>query len=513
MKFDRIVVFGDFHSDLDIMLASMADKGLVRYDSNLDDVITLIAECVNESVAPTLEAMVIPQEQPIRVVFLGDFLDRYNFGYHIIQFLDKIRWENFKIYPIFFLGNHDLLNFHFFINPLKLSDIYLGSGHSKRAVVDYINRMGIKKSLESFRALHADEIIEKQLQFYKTGAFEYQNADYTLRYQYPRDFSFLGECNISCEDYTSCYNQIVTKLGLPQEKLLEKDMINSGDDLGYVLFKLLGEINPDKNHWWNLSHAPGDENRYNWDTTYLNLFFTEIDEKNKKFIPVDWRIISLVWRHHYGHFFRRTHLLHNEGTTVFVHGGISPLAMLDPLLFGNLYDSRYEQFHPLRSEYKRDFSLEKLVNRSNRLLAQLIENALNDYSFRRMNGTEVVDQIGYWRGVASGFPTFGGPIWSDFEYLQSNLKKYEKLQLLYKAFKESTGIERIICGHTHFEILDKPEIRFLKISELENIGLEYLCVDNSCSRGYRHDDPVLNGIEIDQDGKIHEPGKVLSSSW
>ncbi|MEN8220194.1 MAG: metallophosphoesterase [Pseudomonadota bacterium] len=516
IKFERIVVFGDLHGDLDIMLASLSEKGLVRYDRDLDSAIKLITECVNESFAPTLEAMVIPQKTPVRVIFMGDFLDRYHFGYHIIQFLDKIRWENFRIYPIFLMGNHDLLNFHFFVNPFEVSEIYQGCGHSKDETVSYITSMGVDKSLESFKALHADEIVNRQIQFYKTGALEYQEDGYSLRYQYPCDLSSLAEIRFTGKDYTSCYNQIVTKLGFAQEKLLENDSLRRSEELGFVLPKLFGKFIATKKemaqrNWWSLSYDPkARHDGYSSEISNFNLFIKKVDEDNNEIIPVDWRIISLVWRHHYGNFFRRTRLLHHESTTVFAHGGISPLAMVDPFVFGSLYDPRSEKFKSLKSKYESDLSLEKVINRSNRLMAQILENALNDYSFRRMNGAEIVDQIGFWRGSTRGFPIFGGPIWSDFEYLHSCVKKDERLLQLYKNFKEATGIERIICGHTHF--MDKPEIRFQGMSELKALGLEYLCVDNSCSRAYRME-PVLNGIEIDPDGNILGQGSFFSSPW
>jgi hypothetical protein len=506
MKFDRIVVFGDFHGDLDIMLASLSEKGLIRYDRELEGVIKLITERVNES---SLEAMVIPQEPPVRVVFLGDFLDRYHFGYHIIQFLDKIRWENFGIYPIFFMGNHDFINFHFFLNPFEVSEIYQGSGHSKGDTISYINNMGLNKSLESFKALHGDEIVKKQIEFYETGTLEYQEACYSLRYQYPCDLSPLAKYRQTGDDYISYYNQIVTKLGLPPSLLLEKEIIvKSPEELARPLFKLLGKLFAEKaqRNWWDIYHDPNDwENDYKWEILKFNLF---TDEDKGEIIPVDWRVISLVWRHHYGNFFRRTRLLHNEGTTLFAHGGISPLAMWDPLVFGNLYDPRDDTFKPLQDEK----DLSQVVKRSNRLMAQIVENALNDYSFRRMNGAEIMDQIGTWRGMANGFPTFGGPIWCDFDFLQENVKKHKKLRRLYKNFKKATGIERIICGHTPFQFKDKPELRFMMSSELQALGLEYLSVDNGCSIAYRQE-LVLNGIEIDRDGKILDPGKVVRSPW
>ncbi len=287
MKFDRIVVFGDFHGDLDTMLNSMAKKGLIRYDGEIKAVIKLISE--NE-----FEAMVIPQAQPVRMIFLGDYLDRYHFGYHIIQFLDKIRWEEFGIHPIFFMGNHDLINFHFFLNPFEISEIYHGCGHSKCDTLSYINNMGLHDSLESFKALHGDEIVKKQIEFYETGRIEYQDDFYTLRYEYPQDMSPLAEYrHYTGDDYSNYYNQD------------------------------------------------------------------------------------------------------------------------------------------------------------------------------------------------------------------------ERIRLLYKRFKEATGIERVICGHTPFKFEDKPEIRFLMSRELQAIGLEYLCIDNACSIAYS-EDTRLNGIEIDRDGKILDMGEIFT---
>ncbi len=516
MAFNRIITFGDFHGDLDILLASLAEKGLIRYEQKQDDIVEQIKAGLNDAFVPSLEAIIIPQSQPVRVVFLGDFLDRYHFGYHIIQFLQKIRWETFEIYPIFILSNHDLLNFHFFINPFELPEIYYGSGHSKSDTISYIKQMGINQSLDSFKALHGDEIVKLQQRFYETGKLEYQEAGYTLLYQYPCDLSPLAQPRIyQTGSYQIEYNNLVKALGLGSEKCLKEEKTSSVVKLTDSLFNLLGELTAEKEprNWWDLSHNQDAwENDYQGTLSHFNLFIKKIDENNVEIFLVDWRVISLIWRHHYGHFFRRIQLLHNEGSTLFVHGGISPLAMMDPLVFGNLYDPRHDTFKALRAKYKRDLSLEKVINRSNRLVAQIMENALNDYSFRRMNGLEVIDQMGYWRGVAEGFPTFGGPVWSDFDYLRQNLKQHERLKVLYQAFKEATGIERIICGHTQFHLRDKPDVRYLMISELQFCGLEYLCVDNACSRGYR-DEPILNGIEIDQEGKIQSLGEVASSSW
>jgi len=517
MEFSRIVVFGDLHGDLDIILASLSERGLVRYEGELDKVIELLKACLNKSESPELEAIVIPQAQPVRVIFLGDFLDRYHFGYHIIQFLSKIRWETFGIYPIFMLGNHDLLNVHFFTNPFETHEIYNGCGHTKSETISYIENMGIEKSLESFKALHCDEILNLQTRFYETGMLQHQEVGYSVQYQYSSDLSFLVKHSHGNDSYTGYYNQMVDLMGFDSEKHLEDDRIKSAAGLGHVLFKRLREFTADKEprNWWILSQGSDDDgyDNYRWEMAKINLLTLEEAEEKITILPIDWRVISLIWRHHYGNFFRRTRLLHTEGNTLFVHGGLSPLAMQDPLVFGNIYDPRQDTFEELRDEYQYDLSLEKLINRSNRLVSQVLENALNDYSFSRMSGMEVVDQMGYWRGVAQGYPTFGGPIWCDFEYIQDSMCKHERIQQLYQAFKKATGIDRIICGHTQFKVMDKPEIRYRKSSEFQDLlGIEYICVDNACSRGYRYDEPVLNGIEIDKDGQIQGVGEIKSSS-
>jgi len=81
-----------------------------------------------------------------------------------------------------------------------------------------------------------------------------------------------------------------------------------------------------------------------------------------------------------------------------------------------------------------------------------------------------------------------------------------KLLEFYKKFCETYGIKRIICGHTPlFSFEDHPGPRMRKIKTLEEkTGLQYICIDNGCSRGYRRDKPVLNGIEIDKAGVITE---------
>ncbi len=509
MKFERTVVFGDLHGDLDAMLASMAEKGLVRYDGEPDSVM----EQLEEGLFSSLEAMVLPQEPPVRVVFLGDFLDRYHFGYHIMRFLDRIRWENFGIHPIFLLGNHDLLNFHFFVNPFELPGIYAECGHRRSETVSYINGMGIDKSLASFKALHADEIAAVQTRFYETGAFQQQETGYTLQFHYPRDLSSLVEHRLADRGYSEYYFKIAAELDVEPDKALKEDTIDGPDILAYCLFRLLGEAtaagDEHQRNWWDIRE--GRKNDYSRSLSNFNLFTRTADEERSEILPVDWRIISSIWRCHYGNFFRRMRLLHNEGSTLFVHGGISPLAMMDPLAFGNIYDPSKDNFRPLSSQYEYEMSLEKLVKRSNRLMAQVVENALNDYSFKRMNGMELVDQIGYWRGVGHGFPSFGGLVWSDFEYIRRRIGEHERLRQLYRDFKEATGIERIVCGHTHFQLRDKPEVRYLMIGEFQKLGLEYLCIDNACSRAYR-EEPVLNGIEIDREGRILGAGEVCSSS-
>lgn len=515
---DMTFVFSDFHGDLDTMAKSFAVKGLMTYDGNEEKLIQAIKAGVGSggNHGVSLEKSIIRQKKPVRLFFLGDCLDRCNYGYHIIQFFTKVRWEQFNIHPVFLLGNHDLLNVLFFLNPFKLYRFYRGNGPSYSKVLEYIRSMGLDKSLRGFIDLHRDEIMDLQKQFYREGRIEvsqgHPSTSAILRYG--RDYSFFHKLGpVDSKKEWESVSKLREILGIERDE----DEIDDESEYrkwypegSYVDTMLKAYVPPDgENHWWTL--IPGrlrDEEEDEGDMSYgeiadFNILRRKVDKDRVEILPIDWRVISVVWRKHYGDYFRRVKYVYLDGSTIFVHGGISVLSMMDPLVFGNLY-------FPVERKFRkpdRYMNLEIQAKRSNRLVSQVLRNALNDYSFEDMCGAEVIDLMGWWRGSHAGFPQFGGPLWSDFEYLDNCLKDEEMREGLlefYRKFSETYGIKRIICGHTPFYTFGEEAGPLLKRNEdLEKeLGLEYICVDNGCSRAYRYKRPVPNGIVIDSEGKI-----------
>jgi hypothetical protein len=517
INYERTLVFSDFHGDLDIMAKSFAAKDLMTYDGNVEELINTIKKHVKSRYSLSLEKLMIKQKKPVRLFFLGDCLDRYTYGCYIVQFFIKIRWERFNIYPIFLLGNHDLLNFLFMVNPFKIYKIHHGSGHSYSEVVEYIERMGIDKSIENFIDLHGDELINLQKKFYREGKIDFLQEHHSTTMKYNRNYSSLANVGVvNSQRERECLRRIQDALGLEisvedEENQYKRSWRERRRDIAYEIRILLHQVhdgikNAGKN-WWDI--RPPDIHEKTRYMSYGDLEDLNIIKRNKskhqvEILPVDWRVISMVWRKHYGIYFRKLKHLFLENSTIYVHGGISLLSMMDPMILGNLYS-------PLDSMFRkpdRFMDLGIQVERSNRLVSQILKNALNDYSFEDMSGAEVIDLMGFWRGCCPGFPQFGGPLWADFEYLELCLKSEDtevKLLEFYKKFCETYGIKRIICGHTpFFSFGDHPGPRMKKIKTLEEkIGLQYICIDNGCSRAYRRDKPVVNGIEIDTAGGVN----------
>ncbi len=510
---DKTFVFSDFHGDVDIMAKSFAVKGLIAYDEDADTLIQSIEAHVDGNHGISLEDMVIRQKKPVRLFFLGDCLDRCRYGYHIIQFFTKIRWEQFNIFPVFLLGNHDLLNVLFFINPFKLYRFYRGNGPSYSKVLEYIRSMGLEQSLRGFIDLHGEEIMALQRQFYREGRLEvsqgHPSTSTVLRYG--RDYSFFDKLgSIDSKKEWESVSMLRDALGIEkdEDEIDDASEYRKWDPEGsYVDTMLKAYIPPDgENYWWNL--VPGgvrdeeDENMSYGKIRDINILRRKVNDDEIEILPIDWRVISVVWRKHYGDYFRRVKYLYLEGPTIFVHGGISVLSMMDPLVFGNMY-------FPIEGKFRKPdrwMNLEIQAKRSNRLVSQVLRNALNDYSFEDMCGAEVLDLMGWWRGSHAGFPQFGGPLWSDFEYLESCMEDEELREGLldfYRKFSETYGIKRIICGHTPFYTFGEEAGPLSKRCEdLEKeLGLEYICVDNGCSRAYRYKRPVPNGIVLKESGK------------
>lgn len=514
INFDKTFVFTDFHGDLDIMAKSFAVKGLMTYDGNEEKLIQAIKAQVGGNHGGLLEKLIIRQKKPVRLFFLGDCLDRCNYGYHIIQFFTKIRWEQFNIHPVFLLGNHDLLNLLFFINPFKLYRFYRGNGPSYSTVLEYIRSMGLDKSLKGFIDLHCDEIMDLQKQFYREGRIEvwqgHPSTSTVLRYG--RDYSFFDKLgSVDSKKEWESVSKLRDALGIERDEDEiddESEYRKWAPEGSYVDTMLKAYVPPDgENYWWSL--IPGrvrdedDEDMSYGEIADFNVLRREVGDGRVEILPVDWRVISVVWRNHYGDYFRRVKYLYIDGSTIFAHGGISVLSMMDPLVFGNMY-------LPVEGKFRkpdRMMNLEIQAKRSNRLVSQVLRSALNDYSFEDMCGAEVIDLMGWWRGSHAGFPQFGGPLWSDFEYLENCMRDEdlrEGVLDFYRKFTETYGIKRIICGHTPFYTFGEeagPLSRRCEDLETE-LGLEYICVDNGCSRAYRYKRPVPNGIVISSEGKI-----------
>ncbi|MCP5107536.1 MAG: hypothetical protein GY950_29380, partial [bacterium] len=510
---DKTFVFTDFHGDLDIMARSFADKGLMAYDGNLETLIKAINVHIPDKHAHVLERSILRQAKPVRLFFLGDCLDRYTYGFHIIQFFSKIRWERFNIFPVFLLGNHDLLNFFFLSNPYKFYRVYHGNGPSYSRVSEYIRSMGMDLSLKGFVQLHGQEILELQKQFYREGRLEFSfpGSATTVTLTYQRDYSFMDKLGLTDADKEwECigrFRDILVKAGIEVEEDHDKEKddekaYNSWHPKGSFVDCMLTGLLPldGGTDWWSIRPGRDDMEGADGRVYYgpledANIMRRKTGDNQVEILPVDWRVIAMVWRKHYGDYFRRARYIVLEGSTIYVHGGVSVLSMMDPLVFGNLY-------FPLAGEFREPtkfMDLGSQVERSNRLVSQVLKNGLNDCSFEDMSGAEVVDLMGYWRGSHAGFPQFGGPLWSDFEYLEycmGTRDTRDGLLNYYRKFSEAYGIKRIVCGHTPFYSFgDEPGPRLKRSRVLQDeIGLEYICVDNGCSRAYRRDKPVVNGI-------------------
>ena len=510
MDFAKTLVFSDFHGDLDIAAKSFADKGLMQYaGDDIENLIHAIKIQAGDNDAELLESFIVPQKKPIRLVFLGDCLDRYRYGYHIIRFFSQINWESFNIYPIFLLGNHDLLNLIFMTNPFHACELHQGTGRKVSEVIEFIQEMGISDSLKGFFDLHGDEIFDLQKEFYENSSLEIPFAHYSLTLRYDRDYSFFINIMRS-KDKWAYIHQLIDELGLSSEyKKSEQDLYWIEPD-AYIskLFSKFFESQTQTN-WWSIDadkSLTAKHKGYSSELTVFNACQRVGNNGIIETLPIDWRVISLVWRKYYGDWFGRLQYLFHENKTLFVHGGFSPMSMMDPMVLGVMYDHGQDKFRD--QIFKRDeVDLDILIGRCNCTVSHVLTNALNDFSFQRVSGAQILDQMGFWRGMSDGFTTFGGPLWCDFEYIHHQVEQNEWMLNLYKQFCELTEIKRIICGHTHFYTGDQADIKFKMIRPFLDIGLEYICVDNSCSRAYRQKS-VLNGIKIDANGNIQDKGEV-----
>lgn len=507
-SYQRTVVLGDLHGDLDTALRSLAAKQLLRYDGDLELVIALLRAGATTDDHAELEAMVLSQPHRVQLVFLGDLLDRYHQGYLLIQFLQQIRWRTFGIDLVVLMGNHDLHNLQFFANPPAVFQIYKESEHMQLEVMDFIGRMGLIQSVSGFMSLHGEEIAALQQRFYREGSLSFalgQGTEVTFRYA----------CDLAAlaDETVAGWDDVWQRLGYVAQALgFSFDIVPSWQEslAGFsrrLARKVLGD------DFWNVWDllppwlaSCGDQDGYDPRLRFANVVL-DMDEnlQPRRFLLLDWRVIAMVWRRYYGDFFRAMDVMHLEGNTLFVHGGLSPQTLVDQFGFGVMYHLSSQRYN--NPEDPRRFGLMRAVNRVNRLARQVVDNALGDVGFRSTCGAEIIDGIGSRRGGRAGFTEFGGPMWADFDFLNQMTYESEQVRLLYQSFVRAGGLRRVICGHTRFDEPSRPDLRYLRLQVMADLGLDYICVDNSCSRGYRLE-PVLNGIEINGDGVIADAGQT-----
>ncbi|MDJ0840442.1 MAG: metallophosphoesterase [Acidobacteriota bacterium] len=507
----RTVIIGDIHGDLDTLLASLADKRIIHYSGPVEKVVEIIETGLAEPFLADLEALVQPAETRLQLIFLGDYVDRWYLGYHVIQFLMKIRWKRFGIDAVFLMGNHEAHNLHFFLNPFRAYELYSESVFTTARRCEYIGDMGLVESLTSFMLLHGDEIRDLQKAFYAEGKLSWDLGYGTLLLEYPNDLSPVL-APFEAGDWDAVQDHC-TRIA----EVLGYNPSNQTQVEPEELFEQMGLLtNPEGQNYWSID-PPEEDGKVDWGRGYsprltrFNLFTRVREDDGREpiysdVLPVDWRLISMVWRKHYGPFFKSLRQMHLEGDTLYLHGGLSPQVMLDSQGLGVYY--RFSEGHFKQKDMHWDIS--NVVRRANRLASQVIANALADFSFSSMAGTEITDMMGVWRGENRGFTQFGGVYWADFEYLQRELE-HERVMTMYEQFVDATEIRRIICGHTRFYARE-DETRYLQIGAFEKLGLDYINVDNACSRGYRSD-PVLNGIELDEKGRVLDQGRLVRSWW
>ena len=514
-RYTRTVVIGDIHGDLDTLLASLAAKRVLDYDGDVEAVAGHVRTSLRATYSRNLEALVIPQEPRLQLVFLGDLVDRWHQGCYVIRFLIQVRWERFGIDAVFLLGNHDMLNLHFFLNPFRVYQIHEDSDFSMGQRLDYVSSMGIGETLKGFLELHRGEIEKLQRKFYKQGFLDWDLGYARLRLEYNQDLSaLLGYRAGSRDDLGEYFRSRIRMFGREAD-----ERRNSVD----TFLEHLGDHeNPGGQNWWQINPPSPSDGRdhhhgFKWGIFNFNRFCDEVyddDESRSYFhhreprilnyLPIDWRVISLVWRRYYGDYFARTaKMIHRDGTTLFSHAGLSPQALLDSQALGVMHRLTEDTFWELDDE-DTFYTFDHVLARANRLARQVIVNALNDYSFSCMCGAEIMEVMGVWRGGKNGFTQFGGLFWDDCDYLNHRLSN-ERLKELYRKFLAAAPIRRVICGHTRFESHKDKETRYRQLALMSELGLDYLSVDNSCSRGYDRLS-VWNGIEIDGDGRILDPG-------
>ncbi len=516
-KFIRTLVFTDFHGDLQAMAKSFAGLGLINYtNSDYQRLKDNIADYAIDNSNPVLDNWLVPQPVPTRLVVLGDYSDRNLESCHLISFLKGVKWQDHQIFPVFLMGNHDLLNLIFFTNPFKFYELYRYAGIDTGKILEFLDSMQVYKSYDSLIALHDKEILQLQNQFIKKQKLELDFGSYSILLKTSHNYLKYHKLVYDKRDISTFNDDFQKLFGLDSDKYRNSypesiDTIRSR--YCYHLGELHQQLDADNFYTLSVPKSVSEGHMAHYREMYgRNIFTTEIKKDKWEMIPVDWRIISYVWRKHYGQFYKNLNYLFLENNVLFVHGGLTPQAMVDSLTFAPLFDLTKFEFKKELRWGKKEVIIDSLVKRTNRLVMQVITQALADYSFDTLTGAEIIDVIGYSRAYAWGTPDFGGILWSDFrkmkrEFSDDKWKSANREQMVkyYTGFHELTNISKIICGHTQYVNSAESNVRFRIIPGMEATGIQYICIDNGCSYAYRDNGAVANGVALDTDANLTTP--------
>lgn len=521
-EFTRTIVLTDFHGDLNALAKSLADYGLIHY--NEDDFEKLksgIESLVKTGDKEYVEKMIVKQQEPVRLFVLGDYVDRNNYSYHLIQFLQFIHRQINNIVCVFLMGNHDLLNFLVFTNPEHVYKFCKYTGQGMKNVTEFLDSMRVEKSVKNLIDLHRDELIELQTKFFRDKEIELPLSGYSIRFKYNHDYTNISRFSFDMdrdeqERFFKNFEKLTGVEFYDYYKYVPKSVVRDAAwNVGYYVNK-----HEDRNFIFVQPPLKNNEHAYYGDWSLSNFIVTQTGETTYDVQILDWRIISYVWRKHYGGFFKNLKYWFLENNIMYCHAGLTPRVMLDSFTLAPMYDV-------LSSKIVKEFRwnnqkvLLSLVKRTNKLLTQIISNALADFSFETLAGIEIMDVIGYSRGYGYGMPNFGGVLWSHFGRIEKSFKKddyndeREKMLELYTDFHRLTGINKIICGHTQYVDSDEElQVRYRKVKDIEETGLEYICIDNGCSDAYRRQKgSIVNGIEIDKEGNILTPTDEIKDKY
>ncbi len=339
-EFNKTLVFTDLHGDLNIMAKSFANFGIMKYNAEeFDDLETGIKKSATEENSEYINSLIIKQNEPVRLMLLGDYVDRNNYGYHIIEFLKAIEWENYNIHPIFLMGNHDLLNLFFFTNPYKFHVLYKHTGANMKQITEFLESIQLIKSYNSFIELHKEEIIKLQTQFFENQEIELPLSNYSIKLKYNRDYTNISKLICPLNNKKAFFEEFSKITGINPENDDSYYGYSESRFFSSLESKIFNYTSKYEGRNYFLLATPSNECRaYYGNIGRANFFKHQIDENTFEVQFVDWRIISYVWRKHYGDFFRNIKYWYLENSILYTHGGLSPQAMVDSFTFAPIYD-------------------------------------------------------------------------------------------------------------------------------------------------------------------------------